>query len=155
VITTSEAQPVLHAFSRAPHLSDPSGCIVAWFTDPPGAWFQFVKPARGTDELSEWFVGPALEAAIARFPRQALTLVCDFRLMRDRDLSARARLLQTAPALRDLLGKVVLLPSLSATPLQLTTMKAGALLLRSFGIPVELQTSVPHVLSQLGLRASK
>jgi hypothetical protein len=153
VITTSEIQQVPPAFNRAPHLSDPSGTLVAWFTDPPGAWLQFVRPARGTDELSEWFVGPALEAAVTRFSGQPLVLVCDFRLMTDRELSARARLLQTAPALRELLARVVLIPSLSATPIHLKTMSAGGALLRSFGIPVEIQTSVPYVLGQLGLRA--
>jgi hypothetical protein len=151
VITTTEVQQVPPVFSRAPDLSDPSGTLAVWFTEPPGAWLQFVKPARGTDELSEWLVGPALEAGIARFPGQALILVCDFRLMRDRELSARARLLQTAPALKELLGKVVLIPSLSATPIHLKTMGAGAALLRSFGIQVELQTSVPYVMSQFGL----
>jgi hypothetical protein len=153
-IETSIAHQVSHVFARAPHLWDPSGTVAAWFTEPPGAWIQFVTPARCTDDLSEWLAGPALEALVQRFPGQMLTVVCDYRLMSDRDLSARARMLQTAPGLQRLLTKVVMLPSLTASATQRETLTAGARLLRSFGIPVEIETSAPLVLHQLGLRAS-
>lgn len=153
VIATLELHTVAPPFSGMPHLLDPSGTLAGWFTEPPGVWLQFTKPARGTDELTEWLAGPALAALLARFPGEQLTLVLDFRLMTDRDLSARARLLQTAPALKDALAKVVILPSLSATPIHVKTMAAGIRLARSFGIPVELQTSATQVISQLGLRA--
>ena len=154
VITTSEPQQVPAVFTRPPHLLDPSGTVAAWFTEPPGAWFQFVKPARGTDELSEWLTGPAFQGVVTQFPGQTLKLVLDFRLMTDRDLSARARILQTAPALKDLIAELVIIPSLSATPIHLKTMTAGVRLARSFGIPIDLHTSAPHVLSRLGLRPS-
>lgn len=155
MITTSAPTQVPAVFAHAPHLLDPSGCVGAWFTEPAGAWFQFVRASRGTDELSEWLGGPALEAVVGRFPNQKLILVLDFRLMTDRDLSARARLLQTAPAMKDLVAEAVIIPSLSATPMHLKTMSAGVRLARSFGIPVDLQTSPNQVLSQLGLRSSR
>lgn len=154
MITTSTTQRVPPAFARAPHLLDPSGSLGAWFTDPPGAWLQFLKPARGTDELTEWLAGPALSALVAHFPGQMLTLVLDFRLMTDRDLSARARLLQTAPALKDRLTKVAIIPSLSATPIHVKTMAAGIRLARSFGIPVDLHQSAVQVRHALGLSAT-
>jgi hypothetical protein len=154
VFVTVETKAVAPAFAAAPHLLDPSGTLAAWFTQPPGIWVQFIRAARGTDELTEWLAGPALNALIGRFRGEALTLVLDFRLMTDRDLSARARLLQTAPALKDVLAKVVILPSLSATPLHVKTMAAGIRLARSFGVPVELQTSATQTLAQLGLRAA-
>lgn len=155
MIATSEIEQVTPAFGCRPHLLDPTGTLAAWFTDPPGAWLQFIKPGRGTDELSEWIAGPALCALVARFPRDMLILVLDFRLMTDRDLTARARILQTAPALKDSLARVVVLPSHYATPLHMKTMAAGVRLARAFGLPIELETApATQVLSGLGLRAS-
>jgi hypothetical protein len=153
VITASATQHVPAAFGRAPHLLDPSGSVAAWFTEPPGVWLQFVKATRGTDELTEWLAGPALSALLTHFPGQMLTVVLDFRLMTDRDLSARARLLQTAPALKDRVTKVVIIPSLSATPIHVKTMAAGVRLARSFGLPIDLQQSATQVQHLHGLRS--
>lgn len=154
MIATSEIEQVTPIFASRPHLLDPSGTMALWFTDPPGAWLQFIRPGRGTDELSEWMAGPALRALVARFPRETLTLVLDFRLMTDRDLAARARILQTAPALRDSLARLIVLPSFYATPLHMKATAAGVRLARAFGLPVELETSpAAQVLSDLGLRA--
>lgn len=155
MITASITQQVPPAFAQPPHLLDPRGNVAAWFTEPPGAWVQFVNPARGTDELTEWLAGPALSALVARFPGQMLALVLDFRLMTDRDLSARARLLQSAPALKDRLTTVAILPSLTATPLHMKTMAAGVRLARSFGISIEMQHSAHQVQHSLGLRPQR
>lgn len=155
MIATSEIEHVAPAFACRPHMLDPSGTVAVWFTDPAGAWLQFIKPARATDALSEWIAGPALAAFVARFPGEQLILVMDFRLMTDRELTARARILQTAPALKDSLARVIVLPSHYATPFHNKTMAAGVRLARAFGVPVELATaSATHVLSELGLRAN-
>src|SRR5215472_11798048 len=143
------------AFLVPPHLRHPSGALVAWLTDPPGAVIQLTRPTRGTADLAEWLVGPALEYLLRHFPDALrLIVVLDLRQMTGRDPLARALLLEKAKTLRAGLLRAVVIPPIGASRVYLSSLRVAADILRVFGVRVDIERSLTDVLSEHRLRGA-
>jgi hypothetical protein len=141
------------AFSTAPHVTDPSGVIVAFWTEPRGVLMQFSRPARGTTAMAEWLVGPGLELLLARFPGACdLRVILDMRMMTGRSATARAVLIQSAKAVHGRVGHVVLLPSTQLGRGYVAIVEGTARMLRLAGLPVDVEHGLAHVIARHGIR---
>jgi len=137
----------------APHLVDPSGTVGASWTEPPGAFLQFMRPARGTAELAEWLTGPCLDQLRERFPGvRDLVLVFDMRSMLGRSATARALLLQASTGCVGLVRRVVLLPSPHMGPAYIQIVEATAAMLRVAGFDMYLAHDLEPALHKHGVR---
>ena len=106
-MSPSTNSTALAGFPTTPDVSDPSGLIAAYWTDPPGVVLRFVRPARGTAKLSEWLVGPAFELFTQRFPGETqLRIVLDMSQMTGRSATARAVLMQSAARFAPYVGQL-------------------------------------------------
>jgi hypothetical protein len=142
-------------FPVEPHLQHPSGLVVAWFTEPPGAVVQLTKPARGTLDLAQWLVGPACQELLQRFPdAKELFIVFDLSQMRGRDLSARAALLERAKTLRPGMVRAAVIPPAAASALYLSSLRVAVAILGVFGVAVDIESSLKSVIASRGLNVA-
>ena len=140
------------AFAVPPHIVDESGAIVGWFTEPAGVVLQLTRPTRGTTELAKWLVGPGYTQLIRRFPDTSdLYVVLDMRQMTGRAATARALMIEHAKLIAKQLGTVVVLPSVHLGALYVKVIEATALMLRPFGVRIEIEHELQHVLIGGGL----
>jgi hypothetical protein len=140
------------AFDAPPDLHG-GGVLRAWFTDPPGALVQFMRPSRGTQEMAGWVIGPLYSKLRARFPEATmLTLVIDLTLMDGRDPAARAMLLERVSQGRGVIGRVGLVPPPKTSPVYLTTFHAAVTVLNSLGKEVRVESSLEKLIKDLGLK---
>ena len=136
-----------------PDVSDPSGLIAVYWTDPPGAVLRFVRPARGTAKVSEWLIGPAFELLTQRFPGETqLRIVLDMAQMTGRSATARAVLMQSAARFAPYLGQVVLVPSMHMGTAYIKVVEASAAVLRLVGLRIDIETSAERALVKHGIR---
>jgi hypothetical protein len=143
----------LPAFSVPPHLTDPSGAIAVWWTDPAGGLMQLTRPARGTVEMAEWLVGPAFELLLARFTGVSdLRVILDMRQMTGRSATARAALLHRAKSVAGRIGHVVLLPSVHLGTTYFKIVEGTAMMLRLAGLPVDVEYGLERVMDRYELR---
>jgi len=152
----TDARSIPHApcFVVSPHLIDPSGAIAVWWTDPPGAVMQLGEPTRGTTEMAEWLVGPAIDRLLQRFPGTGeLRVILDMRQMTGRSATARALLMQCGKTVSRRLGQVVIVPSMLLGPTYIKIVEAAVLLVRMSGLRVEIEQNVERVFTP-GLRAA-
>jgi hypothetical protein len=141
------------AFTLPPHAIDDSGAVAAWFTDPPGVVLQFIRPARGTTELAKWVVGPGYTQMLRRFPDcYELRVVLDMRQMTGRAATARAVLIEHAKLVSQRLGRVIILPSDHMGTIYLKVVETTALMLRAFGVRIEIEHSLEQALARQGVR---
>lgn len=144
------------AFAVAPHVTDPSGAIAAWWTDPPGVLAQLTGPARGTTEMAEWLIGPAFDQVIGRFPdTRELRVILDMRQMTGRSANARSLLLQRGKTMIGHVAHVVLVPSTLLGPAYIKVVEASALLLRAAGLRVDIESSLERVIARHGVRPAR
>jgi hypothetical protein len=144
---------LLPAFALPPDIVDPSGTIVAWWTDPPGVVMQLNRPTRGTATMAEWMVGPGFEQLVARFPGLTdLRVVLDMRQMTGRSALARSTLMQPAKLFAARVGHVVLIPSIHMGPAYIKVVEAAAILLRLVGMRVDIEQSVERALAKHGIQ---
>jgi hypothetical protein len=140
-------------FTVAPHLSDATGGLAVWFTEPPGAIIQIAKPCHLTAEMARWLVGPGLTAFAARFPEPArLILVLDLGLMDGRDVAVRPLIIDAAKDLRPRLARAILLPPRRASAIYIASLKTGVAMLRVFGVTIEIARALSDVVSSAALR---
>jgi hypothetical protein len=136
-------------FALPPHVIDDSGVIAAWFTEPPGVVLQFTRPERGTTELARWLVGPGYNQLVRRFPdAQELRIVLDMRQMTGRAATARAVLIEHAKLVAPRLGRVIILPSVHMGAFYLKLVETTALMLRAFGVRIELEQSLERAIAK-------
>ena len=141
------------AFAVPPHAQDESGVIACWFTDPPGVVLQFTCPARGTTELARWLCGPGYEQLLNRFPDAAeLRVVLEMRQMTGRAATARAVLIEHGKLIAKRLGPVSILPSVHLGPFYVKLVEGTALMLRAFGLRIEIESSLERALAKQELR---
>lgn len=141
------------AFAVPPHVVDDSGLVAVWFTDPPGVVLQLTQPARGTTAIAEWIVGPAYGQIVSRFPdARDLRVVLDMRQMTGRAATARALLIEHAKLIAPRLGTVIILPSIHLGSLYIKVVEATAVMLRAFGIRIQLESNLERALAKLELR---
>ena len=139
----------------APHATDPSGTIALRFTDPPGALLQFVRPARGTTEMAEWLTETGLTLLFARFPHvRDLRVILDMRQMTGRSANARAVLIQAGMRCVGRVGHVVLVPSQLLGEAYLRVVEAGAALVRSTGLCIDIEHDLSTVLARHAVRTA-
>jgi hypothetical protein len=152
----TQPPPSLSApFAVAPHVTDPSGLVAAWWTDPPGVLVQLTGPARGTTEMAEWLIGPAFDQVVRRFPDASdLRVILDMRQMTGRSATARSLLLQRGKTLIGRVTHVVLVPSTLLGPAYIKVVEAAALLLRGAGLRVDVEASLERVIARHGVRAA-
>lgn len=148
-----DASAVPAIFQTPPDYAHPSGDLVAWLTDPPGIVVQFARPARGSRELVSWLVDDVEPRFAARFPdRKDLVFVLDLRNMTSREGAARSLLLERAPAFRERFSRTFIVPPLGGAFVTMW-IQAAAAVLRTFGIPVEVERSLARVHALCGVRA--
>lgn len=139
-------------FSVPPDVTSPQGELEAWFTSPPGAVVQMVAPLAGTAAMARWLVGEARERLFARFPGEAaLILVLDLSLMTTRDSAVRAILSEAAKELRSSIAHSVLVPPSNGGAIYLKSLEVSVLLLRGFGVNIEVSKSLASTVTSLGL----
>lgn len=144
------------AFPRAPHTRDPSGTLVAWFTDPPGALIQMSRSSELTVEMAAWLVNAGVAQLLARFPGTGpLTIVLDIRLMTKRDPAVRSLLVEAAKKLGPRLGAGYVIPPENSSKIYLASVHAAAAALRVFGARVEIFETLSAVLTVKKLRAAR
>ena len=143
------------AFAVPPHLLDESGAIACWFTEPPGVVLQFTRPTRGTGELSRWLVGSGYNQLIRRFPdAHELRMVLDMRQMTGRSATARSIMIEHAKLVSQRLGRVIILPSVHLGAFYVTVVETTALMLRPFGVRIEIEHSLERALARQELRVA-
>jgi hypothetical protein len=126
-----------------------------WFTDPPGVVLQFMRPARGTTELARWVVGPGYNQLVRRFPDcYELRVVLDMRQMTGRAATARAVMIDHAKLVSQRLGRVIILPSVHMGAFYLTLVETTALMLRAFGVRIEIEHSLERALAKQEIRVA-
>ena len=141
------------AFAVPPHLLDDSGAIAVWFTDPPGAVLQFTRPERGTTELAKWLCGDGYEQLLRRFPDgEKLRFVLDMRQMTGRAATARSVLIEHGKLVAQRVGPVIILPSMHLGPFYVTVVEGTALMLRAFGLRIDVDHSLERALSKQEMR---
>lgn len=140
-------------FDAPPHVTDPSGTIAVWWTDPPGIVLQLTRPARGTTAMAEWMVGPGVDLLVRRFPECFdMRIVLDLRQMTGRSATARSLLMQAAKALSERVAHVVVLPSPHMGPAYSKVIEGTAGLLRLLGMRVDIEHALDRVLERHGVR---
>lgn len=152
---TPQAPERLLGMASPPHLRSPEGELGAWFTEPPGVVLQFLRPTLGTESMARWIVGPALSEVFRRYPEErGLFFVFDLSLMTGREVAARSILIQSAPKMRHrFCCSVLILPASSSAPF-VRTVHAGAALLRTLGVHIDIDASLSVTLRRLGLTAA-
>jgi hypothetical protein len=152
MIERSVVAPAPTAFPEPPHLTDPSGAIAIWYTQPPGVVLQLTRPVHGTVSHAQWLAGPAREEMLRRFPHQELIVLFDVHLATGRDPAMRPIMLDVG---RGLLGRaervVVVLPR-HLSPAIRSAMEVTLSILRVFGLPLEAASSLTYTLAATGLR---
>jgi hypothetical protein len=141
----------LPVFQVPPDLVGP-GELRVWFTEPPGAVMQMIARGRGTKEMAEWLVGPALTRLRDRFPQcSQLILVLDFALLEGRDPAARVVMMDKGRECAALFSQSFLIRPEKANPVYITTLHAAAALLSAFGVNLEISNSLREVISRCNL----
>jgi hypothetical protein len=144
------------AFGSAPHLTEPSGGMVVWFTDPPGAVIQMARAGDFTEGMARWIVSHGVAALLERFPDPAeLVLVLDLGLMDRREPPVRSLMVEAAKTLRPRLAHATVLPPDRATKIYLASLDAGVALVRVFGVSVRIGRSLSDVLREHRLQAAR
>lgn len=144
------------AFLRSPHTQDPSGALVAWFTDPAGALVQISRTSELTVEMTRWLVEHGCAQLLARFPGTTpLTIVLDIRLMTKRQPAVRSLLVEAAKKLGPRLGMGYVLPPENSGKVYLASLHAATAALRVFGARVEISESLSALLSAQHMRAAR
>lgn len=137
------------AFPSPPNLTDPSGTVALWFSEPPGAVVQFQSVARGTPQLAACLVGPARDALLARFPGTGpLVLVLDLSRMDGRDPAIRKVLMDGMRNTATRVARALIVPPSGASRVYLASLHAAASLARVFGVDARLK-SLPEALRGL------
>jgi hypothetical protein len=141
------------AFTSPPHVRFGNNEAVAWVVHPPGGVAQLTAEVRGTRELAQWVVGPALRVMLDTYPEhRGLIIVLDLSLMQGRDPAARAVMLEKARELARCVGHTYLVPPLKTNAVYRTTLHAAVALLSTLGIHVEMVTSAAEVIERLKLQ---
>jgi hypothetical protein len=138
-------------FAEEPHEVDPSGCVGSWYTNPPGALVSFIRPAKGSLEVTEWLIGPAREALERRFPAGPLVLIMDLGLMTGRDPAVRAKLIESGRQLKSRIVKTVVVPPVDASAIYIASVRTAMALAAVVGVHVEISRTLAPVISKLGL----
>jgi hypothetical protein len=145
----------LAGFTKTPDVSDPSGVIAGYWTDPPGVVLRFVRPSRGTTKLAEWLIGPGFELLTQRFPGEAqLRIVLDMAQMTGRSATARAVLMQSAARFAPFVGQIVIVPSMHMGAAYLKVVEASAAILRLVGLRIDIELAVDRAVAKHGIRAA-
>jgi hypothetical protein len=150
-------RPPQHAvFARSPHLHDPTGTLVAWFTEPAGALIQISRLSEFTVEMATWLVEVGSSQLLARFPGTTpLVIVLDLRLMTKRQPAVRSLLVEAAKKLGPRLGCGFVIPPENSSKVYLASIHAAAAALRVFGAKVEIVESLPSLVAEKRLRAAR
>jgi hypothetical protein len=152
-MVTLQRAATLPIFLTPPDFAHPSGDLVAWLTEPPGIVVQFAQPARGTQQLVAWLLEVVEPLFSQHFSgRSDLVFLLDLRNMTARDGAARSLLLQRAPSFRGRFSRTFILPPAGGGTLATLSIQAAAALLRTFGIPVEVERSLARVQTLCELR---
>lgn len=142
--------------TRAPDLLAPQGRLACWFTEPAGVLARFTEPTRASQDDVRWLLGPALEAALCRFPEQrALPFVLDLGHITAREPSIRKLLLSNAGKLRHRFSRTLVVTPRGDGPLAAMALQAGAALLRGVGVQIEFVPSLERALERAGLRLAQ
>lgn len=143
------------AFFRLPDTHDPTGTLVAWFTQPPGAVIQFSRESELTVEMTSWLVEHGCSQLLGRFPGTTpLIIVLDLQFMTKRQPAVRALLVEAAKKLGPRLGMGFVLPPANAGKIYLASLHAATAALRAFGAKVEVVESLPTLLTTRRIRAA-
>jgi hypothetical protein len=150
-LVTLAIQPELRC---EPDLLAPDGAIGGWLLDPPGGLIQFLKPVKGTTDLANWLVGPALSMLDAEFPnRNDLLLVLDLTNMVGRSAAARSILLHTAKVVRSRFSRVFVVPPADYPPMYMKAFHASVAFARLLGLHVTIAGSCRAVIDRYGISA--
>lgn len=136
-----------------PHLVDAMQVIGVWFTEPPGAVIQFLKPG-GTLQAAQFLAEKARGELLRRFTAdQRLRFILDLTLMTHRDPAVRPVLMESTKALAQRIERSIVVPPKSASTVYLASLKASASLLRVFGVQVDVKSSLSEALALADVRA--
>jgi hypothetical protein len=148
----STGRSTLGTFARPPALR--YGGLAVWLTAPAGALVQVIEPMRGTLDAANWLVGPAFDVLDRSFPdNHALILVLDLALMTSRSGAARSVFLAKARECRKRFAAGYLVPPIVASPAYRQATRASLMLIRSFGVHVDVVDSAAAAIDMLNLRA--
>lgn len=144
------------AFTRRPHKQDPTGALVAWFTEPPGALIQMTREGELTVAMARAVILPGCDELLARFSNgEPLTLVLDISLMEKRETAVRAVFVDAAKRLGARIGAGIVIAPKSASKIYLMSLQAAVATLRVFGVNLEIQSSLQAVVTAMGIRPTE
>jgi hypothetical protein len=153
-MTEARTSPRRYAFATPPHVTSPKGDLVAWYTSPPGVVVQMVEAKPADAAMVRWLVGPARDQMLQRFPGVTdLILVIDFSLMTTREPAVRKIMSDSAKEMKPYIGRSILVPPANGNAIYLKSLAVSVLLLRGFGVNIELTKSIAFTVTSLGLRA--
>jgi hypothetical protein len=139
-------------FSSPPHLRFGADEAYAWVVGPAGGVVQLMAAGKGTRELAQWVVGPALQAMFDAYPEQeTFIIVLDLSAMTSRDPAARAVMMDKARELGRRVERSFIVPPVKTNPVYRTTLHAAAALLTGFGIHIEFVSSAADVVKRMRL----
>jgi hypothetical protein len=145
-------EPQRPAFAVPPDMVSPGGELHLWFTDPPGALAQMLEPRVGTAAMARWLVTEARQALYARFPdSKRFIFVLDLSPMTSRDPAVRAIIGDAGKEMKDEVSRCVFIPAANGGAMYLKSLEIAVLLLRGFGVKIELGKSLPQAVSSLRL----
>jgi hypothetical protein len=140
-------------FQRRPDTHDPSGLLVAWFTQPAGAIIQLVQEAELTAAMGAWLADRGCQELLTRFPGPTtLTIILDLRLMTSRQTAVRGLLVETAKKIAPRLEMGFVIPPAGSGKVYLASLHAATAALRAFGAKVSVAESLSQLCQERGIR---
>jgi len=137
------------AFETPPHARCPSGAVVGWLLDAPGALVQCAEPMKATVETATWLVHTAFDVLDRCFPqRNDLVLVLDLHLMVARTTAARSILLNSAKALGPRFSNIYVVPPAAYPAIYLQAFQASLAIARLLGLRVTLASSSAQLIER-------
>src|SRR5689334_2162391 len=142
--------PRRRPFAVPPDLVAPGGELEVWFTDPPGAVAQMPTAMVGTAAMARWLVTEGRDRLYQRFPDATqFFLVIDLSIMTSREPALRAIIGDAGKEMKTQIARAVLIPSDTANAVFLKSLEVAVLLLRGFGVNVEISRSLSHTMAAL------
>jgi hypothetical protein len=111
-----------------------------------------LEPRVGTAAMARWYVTEARQALYERFPgAKRFVFVVDLSPMISRDPQMRSIVGDAAKEMKDQVARCVLIPGASGGAIYQKSLEIAVLLLRGFGVNIELGKSLTHTVASLGL----
>jgi hypothetical protein len=111
-----------------------------------------LEPRVGSASMARWFVTEARQALYERFPgSKRFIFVIDLSPMTHREPALRAIIGDAGKEMKNEIARCVFIPAVNGSAIYHKSFKIAVLLLRGFGVNVEVGTSLTQAVSSLGL----